>query len=121
MQGIIITYGLKEFVEIAEFLGASSKTIYGLAGMSDLITTCISQDSRNRQLGYYLGKKLTLETALKEVGMVVEGLNMEKTILKLESVNIDIPVISAINTIIFNPPENIYDYFVSILLHTKKK
>ncbi|MCB1196068.1 NAD(P)H-dependent glycerol-3-phosphate dehydrogenase [bacterium] len=121
MQGIIMTYGLKEFVEIAEFLGASSKTIYGLAGMSDLITTCISTDSRNRKLGFLLGQNLKLEDALEEVGMVVEGLNMQKTIYKLERVNIDIPIISAINKIIFNPPDNIYDFFLSTLLNTKKK
>lgn len=123
MQGIIMTYGLKEFVEISEFLGASSKTIYGLSGMADLITTCISPDSRNRNLGYLLGQGYSLDDALKKVGMVVEGLNMEKTIFKLESVDVPIPLISEINKIIFNQRKNsdIYSSFISTIKKLKKK
>jgi glycerol-3-phosphate dehydrogenase (NAD(P)+) len=115
--GVLMTYGLKEFVSIAEFLGISDKTIYGIAGLGDLIATCLSKNSRNRKFGYMLAKGTSTDDALKQVGMVVEGVQMAKTIVELENLNIAIPLFSTITKIIFYNHDNLYDTFVKCLMN----
>ena len=115
--GVLMTYGLKEFVAIAEFLGISPNTIYGIAGLGDLITTCLSGNSRNRQLGRLLAKGEPLDNALQEVGMVVEGVQMAKTIVSIEDMNIAIPLFSAITKIIFDNNETSPKRFIENLMH----
>ena len=118
--GLLMTYGLREFVAIAEFLGIDKKTIYGIAGLGDLIATSLSKNSRNRKFGYLLGKGYKTEDALAEVGMVVEGVQMTKTIIGLDDLNISIPLFSTISKVIFEP--NGYDIsekFISCLTHYK--
>jgi glycerol-3-phosphate dehydrogenase (NAD(P)+) len=100
--GLLMTYGLREFTEISKFLGIDRKTIYGIAGLGDLIATCLSRNSRNRKFGFLLGKGFSTEMALKEVGMVVEGVQMAKTIMGLEELNVSIPLFSIITKTIFD-------------------
>jgi glycerol-3-phosphate dehydrogenase (NAD(P)+) len=100
-QSVMMTYGLNEFHAIAQFLDIPDKTIYGLSGMGDVITTCISPHSRNRRFGKLLGQGMPAEKALKDVGMVVEGVSMAKTILELAHFNINIPLFKCIARIIF--------------------
>lgn len=69
----LIMRGLEEMVRLAVKLGAREKTIRGLAGMGDLIVTCISNYGRNYKAGQFIGQGIPVETALKKVGMVVEG------------------------------------------------
>ncbi|MFH1196287.1 MAG: NAD(P)H-dependent glycerol-3-phosphate dehydrogenase [bacterium] len=117
---LLMTYGLREFVAIAEFLGIQQKTIYGIAGLGDLIATCLSKNSRNRKFGYLLGKGYKTEEALKEVGMVVEGVQMTKTIVGLDDLNVSIPLFSIITKIIFEPNGyNIADKFITCLTQYK--
>ncbi len=106
ITGLIITYGLREFSTIMQFLGVQSETVYGIAGMGDLITTCMSVNSRNRTFGKLLAQGMTRDEALTEVGMVVEGVTMALTVQKLAKFNLSIPLISCITRIIF---ENIPD------------
>ena len=75
--------------------------------MGDLITTCISENIRNRRFGKLLAEGLTRDEALAEVGMVVEGVSMAKTIQKLTKFNLSIPLISCITHIIFDDVEDI--------------
>ncbi len=105
--GLIITYGMNEFVTIMKFLGVYHKTAYGIAGIGDLITTCISENSRNRKFGKLLAQGYSTEEALKEVGMVVEGVSMAKTINKLAKFNLSIPLISCVTRIIFEDVEDV--------------
>lgn len=105
--GLIMTYGLREFETIMKFLGVSPKTVYSIAGIGDLITTCISQNSRNRRFGKLLAKGYSTDEALKEVGMVVEGVSMAKTIRKLSKFNISIPLINFVAHIIFDDVKDI--------------
>jgi len=105
--GLIMTYGLREFVTVMEFLGVQSSTAYGIAGMGDLITTCISENSRNRKFGKFLAQGYTRDEALKKVGMVVEGVSMAQTVQKLSQFNLSIPLISCISRIIFEDVEDI--------------
>ncbi|MFC1888051.1 NAD(P)H-dependent glycerol-3-phosphate dehydrogenase [Candidatus Cloacimonadota bacterium] len=105
--GLIMTYGVHEFVTIMKFLGVYHKTAYSIAGMGDLITTCISENSRNRKFGRFLAQGYTRDEALKEVGMVVEGVSMAKTIIKLAKFNLSIPLISCVTRIIFDDVEDV--------------
>lgn len=105
--GIIMTYGVDEFVTIMKFLGVYHKTAYSIAGIGDLITTCISENSRNRKFGKLLAQGHSTEEALKKVGMVVEGVSMAKTINKLAKFNLSIPLISCVTRIVFEDVKDV--------------
>ncbi len=105
--GLIITYGLWDFQTVMKFLNVPTQTVYGIAGMGDLITTCISENSRNRTFGKYLAQGLSLNDALEKVGMEVEGVSMAKTIRKLAQFNLSIPLVSCIARIIFDGVDDI--------------
>ena len=100
--GLIMTYGLDEFTRVMEFLGVRTKTVYGIAGMGDLITTCLSENSRNRRFGRLLAQGRTRDEALAEVGMEVEGVSMAKTVQKLAKFNLSIPLINCVTRIVFD-------------------
>lgn len=107
VYGLIMTYGVHEFVNVMKFLGVYHKTAYSIAGMGDLITTCISENSRNRKFGRLLAQGYSRDEALKEVGMVVEGVSMAKTIIKLAKFNLSIPLISCVTRIIFEDVKDV--------------
>ena len=113
--GLIMTYGLREFETIMKFLGVSPKTVYSIAGIGDLITTCISKNSRNRQFGNLLAEGYSTDDALKKVGMVVEGVSMAKTIRKLSKFNISIPLINFVAHIIFDDVDDIRKELIDTL------
>ena len=74
-HGAIITLGLREMVKIGKHFGADESTFYGLAGVGDLVATCTSKHSRNRQAGILLAKGYDSERIKKEMnGMVAEGI-----------------------------------------------
>lgn len=116
MTALLMTYGLREFVEIAEFLEIRHKTIYGIAGLGDLIATCISPNSRNRRFGRLLGQGVPTEEALRQVGMVVEGVQMARTIVEMGDLNIRIPLFSTIARAIFEDKRSVRDEFMACLL-----
>jgi glycerol-3-phosphate dehydrogenase (NAD(P)+) len=105
--GLIMTYGLREYKIVMDFLGVPAATVYGIAGLGDLITTCMSPHSRNRQFGVLLAQGYSRDEALNKVGMVVEGVSMAKTVQKLAKFNLSIPLISCITRIIFDDVEDI--------------
>jgi glycerol-3-phosphate dehydrogenase (NAD(P)+) len=98
-----------------EFLGVQTKTVYGIAGLGDLITTSISTNSRNRKFGKYLAEGYSRDEALQKVGMVVEGVSMAKTIRKLAKFNLSIPLVSCITRIIFDDVPNIKEELMDTL------
>ena len=92
--GLIMTYGLNEFGRLMKFLNVDPKTIYGIAGMGDLITTCLSENSRNRRFGKLLAEGHSTDEALNLVGMEVEGVSMAKTVRKFVALQLHLPLIS---------------------------
>ncbi|MGD9886986.1 MAG: NAD(P)H-dependent glycerol-3-phosphate dehydrogenase [Bacilli bacterium] len=72
-KAALITRGLVEMKRIALVLGAEENTIFGLAGLGDLVVTCMSNHSRNYQAGLKIGSGKNLEQTLSEMTMVVEG------------------------------------------------
>lgn len=71
----LMTRGIAEISRLGVALGAKQETFAGLTGIGDLIVTCMSQHSRNRRAGVLIGQGLSLEEALEQVHMVVEGVN----------------------------------------------
>lgn len=80
-KGSILTLGLSEMNAIGREFGAKRATCYGLAGLGDLVATCFSEHSRNRNFGYMIAKGKTPEQIEKEMhGMVAEGFRNTKVI-----------------------------------------
>jgi glycerol-3-phosphate dehydrogenase (NAD(P)+) len=92
-KAALLTRGMKEISRVGIALGGKAETFYGLTGMGDLIVTCTSMHSRNRRAGLLIGKGMSVEEALKEVGMVVEGVKACKAFYELkEKINISMPI-----------------------------
>ncbi len=119
--GLIMTYGLMEFHSLADFLCVNSKTIYGISGMGDLITTCLSENSRNRKFGKYLAQGHSTEKALELVGMEVEGVSMAKTVKKFTGLQLPLPLISFVTEAIFNSEINIKNELSAVLFNYQVK
>jgi glycerol-3-phosphate dehydrogenase (NAD(P)+) len=73
VRSLLITRGLSEIARVGVALGADPMTFFGVAGMGDLIVTCMSPHSRNFQVGVALAQGKELERFLEELGMVAEG------------------------------------------------
>lgn len=73
-QAALLTRGLNEMARLGAKCGARQDTFFGLAGMGDLIVTCLSRHSRNRRLGEKIGQGKTPQAALSEMTMVAEGM-----------------------------------------------
>lgn len=102
IKAALITRGINEITRLGIKMGARSETFYGLTGIGDLIVTCASTHSRNRKAGYLIGQGYTMETAMKEVGMIVEGVYSAKSALKLaEKYSVDTPIIFEVNKVLF--------------------
>ena len=97
----IVTRGLTEIVRLGKAMGCNPETFYGLTGIGDIVVTATSKHSRNHNAGYLLGQGKNLEDTLKEIGMVVEGVNALKAAKQLEKkYNIELPIIDAAYDII---------------------
>lgn len=72
-RAALITRGLHEICKLAQGFGCRVETLYGLSGMGDLCVTCTSDLSRNFRFGKRVGEGVSVQEALKEIGMVVEG------------------------------------------------
>ena len=98
-----ITEGLREINEISIRMGAKSETIYGLAGLGDLLTTSLSMDSRNKRAGLLLAQGKLIDEVRKEVGMTIEGLDSLKSGYNLaKKYNIEAKIINNLYDIIYN-------------------
>lgn len=98
----LITRGLAEITRLAVKMGANQDTLFGLAGLGDLVVTCGSKHSRNYRAGLLIGQGNDLETTLNKINMVVEGVNTTRAGKKLgEKYNVELPIIEKANEIIF--------------------
>ena len=82
-KAMLMTRGLTETARLGVALGAKKETFTGLAGVGDLIVTCTSMHSRNRRAGILIGQGKDAQTAMKEVGAVVEGYYAAKSAYEL--------------------------------------
>ncbi|HUW04259.1 MAG TPA: NAD(P)H-dependent glycerol-3-phosphate dehydrogenase [Acidimicrobiales bacterium] len=82
-RAAVITRGLSELTRLGSALGGEPITFSGLAGMGDLMATCISKQSRNRHVGEELGKGKTIEKIIEEMNQVAEGVKSCRAIQEL--------------------------------------
>lgn len=101
-KAALITRGIKEISSLGVAMGGEQSTFYGLTGLGDLIVTCASMHSRNRKAGILLGQGKTLDEAIKEVNMVVEGVYSAKSaLMAAKKYNVEIPIIEQVNAVLF--------------------
>ena len=101
-KAALITRGIKEITSLGVAMGGEQSTFYGLTGLGDLIVTCASMHSRNRRAGILLGQGKTLDDAIKEVNMVVEGVYSAKSaLMAAKKYNVEIPIIEQVNAVLF--------------------
>jgi glycerol-3-phosphate dehydrogenase (NAD(P)+) len=82
-RSAVITRGLAELTRLGVAMGAEPATMAGLAGMGDLIATCVSPQSRNRHVGEQLGRGRPLEEIVREMGQVAEGVKTAPVVMEL--------------------------------------
>jgi glycerol-3-phosphate dehydrogenase (NAD(P)+) len=100
-RAAVMTRGLAELTRLGQAMGGEGATFAGLAGMGDLITTCISPHSRNRHVGEQLGRGRKLSEILGEMNMVAEGVKTATTARELaKRVSVPMPVCDQIYKVV---------------------
>lgn len=101
-KAALITRGIAEMSRLGVAMGGHIETFNGLTGIGDLIVTCASMHSRNRRAGILIGQGKTMQEAMDEVKMVVEGVNSAKAAKTLaEKYGIDMPIVQEVNKVLF--------------------
>jgi glycerol-3-phosphate dehydrogenase (NAD(P)+) len=101
-RAALITRGLAEMMRLGRALGASPLTLTGLAGVGDLVLTCTGDLSRNRRLGLALAEGKSLETALEEIGQVVEAVRTAEEAMRLaRRHHVEMPITEQVYGILF--------------------
>ena len=101
-KAALITRGITEIARLGVIMGGKPETFSGLTGIGDLIVTCASTHSRNRKAGYLIGKGATMEDAMKEVKMIVEGVYSAKAAIGLATkYGVELPIIEQVNKVLF--------------------
>ncbi|MEN8908209.1 MAG: NAD(P)H-dependent glycerol-3-phosphate dehydrogenase [Clostridiales bacterium] len=112
-KAALMTRGIAEISRLGTKLGANINTFSGLSGVGDLIVTCTSMHSRNRRAGILIGKGKSMEEAIVEVKMVVEGITTTKAAYMLaKKENVGMPIILEAYNVLFNkkdPSEAVND------------
>jgi len=102
-RAALITRGLAEITRLGVTLGAQASTFMGLTGMGDLILTCTGDLSRNRRVGLALAQGKQLETIVKELGHVAEGVPCAKAVRELAAkLGVDMPITNAVAEVLFD-------------------
>ena len=101
-KAALITRGIAEIARLGKAMGACTETFAGLSGIGDLIVTCTSIHSRNRQAGFLIGKGYKLREAIEEVNQTVEGVNTAKAALGLaRKYDVEMPIVEKICEVLF--------------------
>ena len=100
-KAALITRGMAEITRLGTAMGCKPQTFYGLAGIGDLIVTATSVHSRNNRCGLLLGQGVPPQEAVKQVGMVVEGIHALPAAMRLaEKYNVEMPLAAAVNAVV---------------------
>ncbi|MEP0711078.1 NAD(P)H-dependent glycerol-3-phosphate dehydrogenase [Algoriphagus sp.] len=105
-KGLLISRGMVEMIHLGNALGGSIKSVMGLAGIGDLVTTCNSIHSRNFTVGYRLAKGETLDEILADMDEVAEGINTVRIIKAfLETADLRAPITENLYRVLFEDLE----------------
>ena len=101
-RAALITRGLHELTRLGVALGGEPLTFAGLAGMGDLVATCISRQSRNRHVGEALGRGQTIDEIVAAMNMVAEGVKSSKAVLDLSlRVGVEMPIAEQVVAVLY--------------------
>lgn len=101
-KAALITRGIAEITRLGTAMGGRPETFSGLTGIGDLIVTCASMHSRNRRAGILIGKGYTMDEAMKEVKMVVEGVYSARAARALsQKYKVSMPIVEQVNEVLF--------------------
>lgn len=119
-KGALLSRGLAEIARLGEFLGGNVRTFAGLSGLGDLVTTCISQHSRNRFVGEEIGKGRLLVEILAEMNMVAEGVNTAKSTWQVaQKYGVEMPITQAVFEVLYEN-KNAYDAAIALMKRDPK-
>ena len=119
-KAALITRGIAEIARLGTAMGGKFETFCGLSGIGDLIVTCASMHSRNRRAGILIGQGKTMEEAMEEVQMVVEGVYSAKAAMALsKKYNVSMPIVEQVNEVLFNG-KKASDAVMDLMLRDKK-
>ncbi|MCL4122624.1 UNVERIFIED_CONTAM: hypothetical protein GTU68_038802 [Idotea baltica] len=114
-RSAVITRGLAELTRLGVKMGGKPNTLSGLAGMGDLVATCISSLSRNRHVGMQLGQGRALDDIINDMSMVAEGVKTCKVVMDLASQhNIDMPITTQVYKVLYEG-NSVKDAFKGLL------
>jgi glycerol-3-phosphate dehydrogenase (NAD(P)+) len=101
-RAALITRGLAELARLGVAMGGHPMTFAGLAGMGDLVATCTSEKSRNRFVGFELGRGRTLDDIVTEMNMVAEGVKTTAGVLELAARHdVDMPIATMVGAVLY--------------------
>jgi glycerol-3-phosphate dehydrogenase (NAD(P)+) len=101
-RAALITRGLAEMSRLGMRLGANPLTFAGLAGLGDLVLTCTGDLSRNRQVGLKLGQGQSIDTILKEMSMVAEGVKTTNSVYAMaEKYKVEMPITNQVYRVLY--------------------
>jgi glycerol-3-phosphate dehydrogenase (NAD(P)+) len=100
-QAVLMTRGLAEIARLGAALGADEHTFAGLAGMGDLVGTCMSPLSRNRTFGENLGRGMTLDEVIAVTKQTAEGVKSAEAVMELaRKHNVEMPITEAVTAVL---------------------
>jgi glycerol-3-phosphate dehydrogenase (NAD(P)+) len=100
-RAAVITRGLAEMTRLGVAMGGEPMTFAGMAGMGDLVATCISPQSRNRSVGEQIGQGKTIDEVIASMNQVAEGVKSCKTVLELaEAHGVEMPIVSEVVAVV---------------------
>ena len=99
----LITRGLVEIKRLGLAMGGNIDTFYGLTGLGDLIVTCLSQHSRNRNAGFLIGKGNSISYVQEKIGMTIESIDNIEVAKKLsDKYNVEMPIVNTVYDVLNN-------------------
>ncbi|SEL80477.1 glycerol 3-phosphate dehydrogenase (NAD(P)+) [Colwellia chukchiensis] len=98
----LITRGLAEMTRLGCALKAEPSTFMGMAGLGDLVLTCMDNQSRNRRFGLALGAGVEVEQAIADIGQVVEGYrNTKEVYLLAQRMSVEMPIVEQVYQVLY--------------------
>ncbi len=112
-KAALLSRGLAEMTRLGKKMGAQEKTFFGISGLGDLATTCISRFSRNRFLGEEIGKGKSVRSVIQKMQMIAEGYPTAKSVYKLSrKFKVEMPITKEIYCVLYknkNPLKAVND------------
>ena len=119
-KAALVTRGMAEITRLGMAMGLRRDTFAGLSGIGDLVVTCTSLHSRNLTCGMLLGQGVPCAEAVKQVGMVVEGLNALEAAMELQvKYGVEMPIVQGVNAIV-NEGADLRETVRNLMLRDKK-